>query len=363
MIRTCSTLLLTFFSVGSSLSQETVKWIPEELPRHIASRIYARESGLFLHKISVPDRAFVQISKLWNTSTPIRVCFFGGTNELNIRIVEIASQWSKVDGYIPLDFLDENAQPRQCDAVGQLEQIRIGFQYRGYWSTVGSDSVSAAPQYEQSMNYALFDTNPPEEPEFSRVVLHEFGHALGLQHEHQGPSAPCVSEFDWDAIYAYLAGSPNYWSREQIDHNLKPRISTPDNVHEIFDVKSIMLYSFPEIFYKSGTNAECFTEGNSILSEIDIRAMEKFYPRDIAKKDLLYKASYEQFTAAIEKLEDVSEFQKSVAKIDVLKSVGFAVEGSRNWEQPALFFDDSAVSFQARDIIMNKLGSQIDGFK
>ena len=36
------------------------------------------------------------------------------------------------------------------------------------------------------MNYGWIDADSPEE-ELRSVVLHEFGHALGLIHEHQNP--------------------------------------------------------------------------------------------------------------------------------------------------------------------------------
>ena len=36
------------------------------------------------------------------------------------------------------------------------------------------------------MNYGWFDSETTDD-EYRRVVLHEFGHALGLAHEHQSP--------------------------------------------------------------------------------------------------------------------------------------------------------------------------------
>ena len=43
------------------------------------------------------------------------------------------------------------------------------------------------------------------EQEFSRTVLHEFGHALGLQHEHQRRNA----NINWSRYLAYLMQTCN----------------------------------------------------------------------------------------------------------------------------------------------------------
>lgn len=56
---------------------------------------------------------------------------------------------------------------------------------------------------------------------FARVVYHEFGHALGLAHEHQHPHDNCTDEIDWPRAYAFYAAAPNNWTSEQVDANLK----------------------------------------------------------------------------------------------------------------------------------------------
>jgi hypothetical protein len=49
-------------------------------------------------------------------------------------------------------------------------------------------------------------------------VLHEFGHALGLIHEHQNP----VGGIQWNkpAVYADLGGPPNFWGKATVDNNM-----------------------------------------------------------------------------------------------------------------------------------------------
>jgi hypothetical protein len=76
-------------------------------------------------------------------------------------------------------------------------------------------------------------------------VLHEFGHALGFDHEHQIPLSACQTDFRWDndpgyvetrdadgefvpddrgrnpGLYTAFEGPPNNWSKETDDFNLK----------------------------------------------------------------------------------------------------------------------------------------------
>ena len=134
-------------------------------------------------------------------------------------------------------------------------------------------------------------------------MLHEFLHALAFHHEHQNMKGVCRDEFRWDddagyeptttaggtftadgqgrrpGIYTYLAGPPNSWSRAKVDHNLRP----DEDAHttaSAFDQKSIMLYRFPQIFYKT-TPSPCapLTEAVS-LSAGDCKGLQFLYPHD-----------------------------------------------------------------------------------
>jgi hypothetical protein len=73
-----------------------------------------------------------------------------------------------------------------------------------------------------------------------RVVLHEFGHVLGLQHETGNPAS--TIEWDRPAVYKDLQGPPNYWTRQTIDtvfFAIWPPGYFP--VHKVFDPNSIMM--------------------------------------------------------------------------------------------------------------------------
>lgn len=222
-------------------------------------------------------------SKLWAPGQVLNVCFFEGPEELRSRIARIAKRWEKVAN-LKLDF-GNTANPRLCGLDEVVNEIRVGFEYAGYWSLVGQESMIFAKQSEQSMNFESFHLRPPPEPEFTGYVLHEFGHAIGLQHEHQNPKSTCEEEFDWEVVYAELALPPNNWDRAKVDFNMR-RLLNDGDIQTVgkFDKASIMLYTFDDWMYKKGKESNCFFYPNYEISLTDSETVATMYPGD---KDLV----------------------------------------------------------------------------
>ena len=151
-------------------------------------------------------------------------------------------------------------------------ELRIAFEPDGSWSYIGRDALEI-PQNEPTMNYGWL-TPESSEDEYSRVVLHEFGHAFGAIHEHQNPSAGIP--WNKEAVYRYYMGPPNNWPRDQIDNNLFRRYSKNITNFTNFDSNSIMLYPIPAEFT---TNGVAIGGRNSQLSELDIQFMKQQYPK------------------------------------------------------------------------------------
>lgn len=165
--------------------------------------------------------------KKWRNGRTLRVSFLDGAPEVQARVEQYAHQWSD---YANIKF-DFSSDP---DA-----EIRISFELEGSWSYLGTDALTV-PQDEPTMNYGWLTPDSPDE-EYSRVVIHEFGHALGCIHEHQNPAAGIP--WDKEAVYRYYARFG--WSRQQVDHNLFRRYSADITQFSEFDPNSIMLYSIP----------------------------------------------------------------------------------------------------------------------
>jgi hypothetical protein len=122
------------------------------------------------------------------------------------------------------------------------------------------------------MNFGWLNDDTPDD-EYERVVVHEFGHALGCIHEHQQPNEHL--KWNQDAVYAAFSGPPNYWSKADIDHNILEKYSPQGISATRFDRKSIMLYQFDGSLFtdKKGTPL------NTHLSQLDEEMIGQMYPK------------------------------------------------------------------------------------
>lgn len=95
-------------------------------------------------------------------------------------------------------------------------EIRIAFeQGAGSWSYIGTDCLNI-PKSKPTMNLGWL-TPTTSHAETKRVVLHEFGHALGLAASNQSPTA----NIPWNkqATYDYYQKTSG-WTKQQVDTNL-----------------------------------------------------------------------------------------------------------------------------------------------
>jgi hydrogenase maturation factor HypF (carbamoyltransferase family) len=119
---------------------------------------------------------------------------------------------------------------------------------------------------------------PAAEIELRRIILHEFGHALGMMHEHQSPNANCDNEINWDA--AYVMGAKMGWDKEMVHAQMRQLTHLEEfNLTEV-DRKSIMHYSLAPTLFKLGQNSKCWVPENNDLSDQDRRFIAAIYPRD-----------------------------------------------------------------------------------
>ena len=79
---------------------------------------------------------------------------------------------------------------------------------------------------------------------YKRTIRHEFGHALGLQHEHQHPDAP--QQYNKEDLVEYLKEVHPNWSDKDIAGNIKnqwKRISkSAKQLKSKYDRNSVMHY-------------------------------------------------------------------------------------------------------------------------
>lgn len=224
-------------------------------------------------------RGVVDRAKLWPMDSVLTVCFRDGTPKARARIAEIAGEWMRYIG-LRLDFGDV-VNPRTCSGKN-TESIKVDFYSSGpnagHWSYIGIDSKL----FEHSMNLEAFgsDALPVSREEYRRIVLHEFGHALGFEHEHQSPAAHCEAEFDKTRLKDWAARMS--WNDRDVQTNLAELQPTTSRVFTRHDPKSIMHYSLPDELFKGGKSNKCWVAVNNDLSEGDKAFAAQMYPPRLA---------------------------------------------------------------------------------
>ena len=310
MRRTAATFAFALLSCTAAADDGTdYPFMMEELPPHLESRRSENNDALLLGAVGQGQDYYLTLTR-FEPGEPIRVCFFEGSVQLRKRIATVANRWAEVsETSLKLDFGDP-AAPRLCSSR-EFNHIRVGFRYKGYWSMVGRESVELVPQNEQSMNFARFNINPPGDARFERLVLHEFGHALGLYHEHQNEIARCDQEYNWTVVESELQGDPNFWTPEQVTHNMRPKPGQGEPGP--FDVKSIMIYAFPSKFYVKGEASSCFATEGSVLSDGDMAGIRKLYPKDFAAIGATRRAALDQYLNKVSALPGIADDRKALA--------------------------------------------------
>lgn len=254
-------------------------------------------------------QSVVSISRSWTPGTTITVAFKGGSNDLRRGIIDATRPWTDAAN-IHFDFGDPSQGFREWSTADSAYHgdIRIAFDgglEGGYWSMVGRDSINTALRRPNmaSMNFDGFNLGLPWN--WQAVVLHEFGHALGFEHEHQNPASTCEQEYRWDddpgyiptrdsrnqlirdpqgrnpGIYTVLGGPPNSWSRAQVDFNMRRFANTADLAFTSFDGDSIMKYHFDSQLFLNvsvSTSSGCFSPSTFVLSAQDRQAAARRYP-------------------------------------------------------------------------------------
>jgi len=210
--------------------------------------------------MAAPAKMALEAGKKWADGKKLGVYFMDGSSTQKAKVKANAEKWCKF-GNVTFDFNASRANA----------QIRISFVADdGSWSYIGTDCLGIA-KAEPTMNFGWL-RDDTDDLEWQRVVVHEFGHALGAIHEHQNPQGGI--QWNVAAVYAYFSGPPNNWSKAEIDTNVLGKYSVTQLNASKFDPDSIMLYQFDGALIKGGVA----TKSNKKLSSGDKRLIRKQYP-------------------------------------------------------------------------------------
>ena len=224
-----------------------------ELPPNTVTRLH------FCTELSTPPKGAAPTACLWK-KTVLTVRFLEGDPVVQNKVRQTALEWNNYTA-VQLVFT------KSPDA-----DIRIGFRPDGGSNSyVGTCRPALGPS-DETMNLGWLEPKTSDD-EYKRVVLHEFGHALGLIHEHQSPASPI--QWDKQAAYEYYART-NHWDAATVDHNLFQKYAAAETQYSAFDPSSIMAYYIPKELTK---NDVAIGTWNSELSATDKAFIAQVYPR------------------------------------------------------------------------------------
>lgn len=204
-------------------------------------------------------------TKLWPPGKKIAVCFLS-TFELDRAFVQRhADEWTR-HANVSFDWLGSCADGKPAD-------IRIGTrrsENANWWAPEhGGPLYGPCAGDACEMNMNLINQT-------QHIVLHEFGHALGLAHEQKNPKV--VWNWDWDALRRDGKDLTQYEPLEQMTYSTQ------------LDVYSVMMYAIPYRYIVGGKSAWLAAypgyplgRAYSELSEVDRTYIARLYPRSGAR--------------------------------------------------------------------------------
>lgn len=204
-----------------------------------------------------------RVRKKGNSKTRnLSVSFFRSNDELKRLAMQHLKVWeSSLSRYLVLHFRTDN---------DIRANIRISFDGNENWSSIGREALGVgfgAP----TLNLGGVKSNLSVSQK-AGVILHEFGHTLGLLHEHKHPD----NGIQWNepAVYKYFRdnhGKGKNWVKQEV---LRPYGSGRDYARTTkLDQQSIMIYEI----LQDWTVDSFSTTANVSLSRQDVEFTRGIY--------------------------------------------------------------------------------------
>ena len=238
--------------------------------------------------------------KIWPKNSKITISFVASPNTVKnvdwTPIPVLKGMKNSNGSYIKLDPIEEEIRKLSpIEAVKKVVRerlqpivglkfvfmetggcVRVGFNpHGGSFSLVGTDCIKSKERV--TMNFGWLDAG---------TIIHEFGHVLGLIHEHQNPNGVTIP---WDDSKVYeWAKQTQGWDHKTAYHNIIERYKTDQINGSKYDKYSIMEYFFPG----SLTTNDVGTPNNHRLSRTDVKYISKVYPGGMMDPEEFYMNVY-----------------------------------------------------------------------
>jgi len=195
--------------------------------------------------------------RLWDNGQVITVAFiqpYPGTLVQQGKVKTVVQEWAKYTN-LTFNFINEPEA-----------MLRITFQPgQGSWSYVAQDNLSIQPSTRPTMNYSAVSTGRAILNTDRRVILHEFGHAIGFLHEHQSSRRGDKITIKVEAAIEYYTQSPG-WTRELVIQQIIDVYNDSEvSNFSTIDLNSIMIYPMPAALNVEGIEIVY----NTVLSNFD----------------------------------------------------------------------------------------------
>ncbi|UHH31465.1 M12 family metallopeptidase [Pseudomonas veronii] len=198
-------------------------------------------------------------------------------------IADSDKRWPAGVVTVALDLSSEKSKALVVDAIrewahhtpalrfniveGKTGDIRISDDegLKGNWSAIGTEA-KRIDEDQPTMHLNRTD----DSKKLRSTALHEFGHALGLLHEHQHPQ----NSLDWDSPQVY-----DYYTSDSFNEAMvREHILEPDNRPGLqitpYDPQSVMHYEIPAALRRNGQAIP----KNTTLSAGDKQTIRMLYP-------------------------------------------------------------------------------------
>ena len=257
------------------------------------------------HPINKKNRAAFMKNKLWKNGSTINIYFMEEATSVprtssqklqNIKdeqgnLLDLDPLQLEVDNMNITDAIKKIVKERlepivniKFNFVDNINEsdIRISFNPTlGAWSLIGTDCVLQKNQ--ATMNLGWFDVS---------TTIHEFGHALGMIHEHQNPKGANINWND-DAVYKWASDTQG-WDQQTTFHNIIEKYDKTLLNGSEFDPDSVMLYFFPGKLTNNDQGVCCGkgTHQNLRLSKNDVIYLNTMYKNSPETPEEFYQRVY-----------------------------------------------------------------------